>query len=709
MHARLKSALLCATMIGAALPAYAALPALPEATPQITGAIDEAQLATLTGDHPAAISRALDHGALDASHMLTHVMIGLKRPPALQAAFDKLVREQTRVGSPNYHNWLIPADLRRFGPAQADIDKVVAWLQSHNITVNRVTPSGMMIDAGGRAGDFATAFHTSLHNVALKGEAHIANIADPAIPAALSAVVHGVTLSNFFPKPNVVPARPLFNIPATGQYPAFQAVAPADFATIYNENPLFNGNNAYGAPITGAGVTIAVVEQTDILPVDIKYFRAYFGLSGYKGTLTVAHPGNCGNPGFTPDEGEAALDGEWAGAAAPDADVIEASCPGSETSFGVETTLQNLVETVSTPATIYSISYGGSEASNGLTFLQGWENLVEEGASQGISIFVSSDDSGSSGQESVVTQGLAVNGLASNEFVTAIGGTDFYDAALGEVNQYWYKASAKGGRSVKSYVPEIPWDNSCANSIVAKVQAGTTGLAYCNEAPKGGLQNGIGGGGGQSIVYAKPDWQLTSVPGVPNDGARDLPDVSLFAANGIWNHFYLYCMSDAREGGAPCKYTGTTQGVPNALFQAAGGTSFAAPAFAGVAAVLSSANAVTTPGGGIRRLGNVAPRLYQLAQVQYGSALGTSTCNSTLGKGISGSCVFNDVTAGDNAEPCAAGTPNCYAPKAVATQGLGVLTASTSKPIVPSWPATPGYDLATGLGTVNVENLIYNY
>jgi subtilase family serine protease len=700
--ANLKTALLGATICCAAFPAWAALPALPATTPLITGAIDEAALATLTGDHSDKLSLVQDRGALDATHVLSHVTVGLKRQPAMQAAFDRLVHEQTQKGSAHYHDWLAASDLRRFGPAQADIDRVVAWLQSHNLTVNGVSPSGMSIDVGGRAGDFAAAFHTALHNVALKGEAHIANIADPAIPAALTPVVHGVTLSNFFPKPDVIPSRPLFTVPATGNYPQFEAVVPADFATIYNLNPLFNGT-AYGYPITGAGVTIAVVEQTDIRPNDIAKFRGFFGLSGYKGTLTVAHPGNCGDPGYTGDEGEAALDGEWSGAAAPDADVIEASCPGSETTFGVETTLQNLVELASTPATIYSISYGGSEAGNGLTFLTGWANLIEEGASEGISIMVSSGDSGSGADESVNVNGLAVNGLASNEYDTAVGGTDFYDTALGEVAQYWSAHNSGSGRaSVKSYVPEIPWDNSCANAIIAKVEGGTGGLAYCNETPTGGIQNGVGGGGGQSIYYAKPDWQLTSILGVPNDGVRDLPDVSLFAANGIWNHFYLYCMSDANEGGAPCKYTGvSSSGVPNALYNAAGGTSFAAPAFAGVMAVISSGN-------NDRRLGNVAPRLYQLAATQYGNTITVSRCNATLGKAISPACVFNDVTAGDNAEPCVKGTPNCYVNK-TATMGIGVLSASTGKNEVNAFPANPGYSLATGLGTVNVTNLLVNY
>jgi subtilase family serine protease len=704
----LKTALLCATVLGAsasmfAAPARAAVPALPATLPLITGAIDEAQLATLIGDHPAAIARVQDNGALDGARVLPHVTIGLKRPAALQAAFDKLVSEQTRPGSANYRNWLTASDLRRFGPAQSDINRVVAWLQSHNLTVNRVSPSGMSIDAAGRVEDFATAFHTSLHNVSLKGEAHIANMADPAIPAALAPVVHGVTLSNFFPKPNLIPSRPLFTVPATGTFPTFYAVAPADFATIYNLNPLYTGSGSpSGQPVTGAGITIAVVERTDIKPGDIKHFRDYFGLSGYNGTLTVAHPGGCGDPGFTGDEGEAALDGEWSGAAAPNANVIEASCPDTGTTFGVETSLQNLVELAETPATIYSISYGGSEASNGLTFLTGWENLIEEGASEGISIMVSTGDSGAGADESVNVNGLAVNGLASNEYDTAVGGTDFYDYALGKTSTYWKKGNnAPGFASVKSYVPEIPWDNSCANVIVAKFEANTTGIAYCNEAATGAIQNGIGGSGGQSIYYAKPDWQLTSIPGVPNDGVRDLPDVSLFAANGIWNHFYLYCMSDANEGGAPCKYTGTTEGVPNALFQAAGGTSFAAPAFAGVMAVISSGN-------NDRRLGNVAPRLYQLAATQYGSALGLTRCNSTLGNAISPGCVFNNVTAGDIAEPCVSGTPNCFVNKK-STEGIGVLSASTTLPEVNAFPAHPGYSLATGLGSINATNLLINY
>ncbi len=140
-------------------------------------------------------------------------------------------------------------------------------------------------------------------------------------------------------------------------------------------------------------MTVAVVEQTNISPGDWTSFRKQMGLRDYAGTLSITHPGGCGDPGFTGDEGEAALDAEWSSAVAPDAAIIEASCAGSDTTFGVETTLQNLVE-LGTTAGVLSISYGGSEAGNGLTFLQGWNDLVEMGASEGLSIIISTGDGG---------------------------------------------------------------------------------------------------------------------------------------------------------------------------------------------------------------------------------------------------------------------------------------------------------------------------
>jgi subtilase family serine protease len=687
---------LAAFLATAASPCWAAAPAL------VTTSIDDTATVVLPGNHAPAIADAVDNGALDPAHVLPHVILALKRSSALQAGFDALVQAQQTRGSPSYHRWITLAQLRDIGPAQADIDKVTSWLRAHGLTVNAVSPSGMTIDFSGTAAQIGATFHTALHRYTLHGQTHTANTADVAIPVALAPVVGGVTLSNFFPRPNAVPTKPLFTIRlGQGETPFF-AVVPQDFATIYNLNPLLNGTSAFGTPITGAAVTIAVVEQTNIHEKDWARFRSYFGLSGYSGQFRPLHPGHCTDPGYTGDEVEAAIDAEWAGAPAPDADIVEASCAATELTFGVQTSLQNLVEGTSTDATIYSISYGGCEQEEGLAFLQAWSNLTEEAAARGISILISSGDSGASCDRGIVgSNGLGVNGLAANPYVTSVGGTDFYDTALGKTRQYWRRDNASGGRgSALSYVPEIPWDNSCANAIVAKVQASSTGLAFCN-AGGGTVQNGVGGTGGASLYYAKPDWQSTAILGVPKDGVRDQPDVALFAANGIWNHAYLICMSDENEGGAPCEYRGVAgNGEPNAIFQAYGGTSVAAPAFAGILALETEVAGAP--------LGNAAPRLYQLAQLQYSNPVLLKSCNATLGKNISPGCIFNSVTAGDNAEPCVPGTLDCST-GTLTNASVGVLGVKRGASVVNAFPAAAGFNLATGLGSVNATNLLYNY
>jgi subtilase family serine protease len=666
----------------------------------LSGMAYAAPIATtrLTGDLSSAVRHATDTGALSEGAALPHIRLELKRPAALQAALDQLVHDQRVKGSAQYHQWLKPAALRAYGPAQADIDRVTAWLGSRGLTVNAVSPSGMEIDFGGPAGSVARAFQTSLHTMTLNGERHIANVTAPAIPASLASVVTGVTLHNFFPKPALRKITPQFT--STGQYGTYYAVTPPDFDTIYNVGPLSSGANEFGQAITGAGVTIAVVEQTMIQPSDWNTFRSSFGLSGYAGTFTQTHPGGCTNPHFTGDEVEAAIDAEWASAPAPDADILEASCATeAPLDFGVEQALQNLVED-GTTATIFSISYEGPELSSGFSFEQGWTNLVEEGDAEGIAIFVAAGDSGSSFDRGKIdADGLGVNGLSDSAYVASVGGTDFLDTSEGVDADYWYAKNTATGFSAKSYIPEEPWNNSCASSILAKFVGYANIFQSCNDNPYNG-QAGVGGSGGQSVYYVKPDWQLTTVPGMPNDGVRDQPDVSLFAANGIWRHFYLICMSDASEGGSPCHYNDQNDLFGNAY----GGTSVAAPAMAGIAALIQQGAAAFGETGG---LGNTAPIMYAIAQAQFTSSMGSKPCDASLGNAISKICAFNIVTAGNNAEPCYVGTTDCTAP-ASSTNGVGVLT-NKSVSSGAAYHGFLGYSLATGLGTVNVTNFVYNY
>ena len=672
--------------------AAAASAAPPAATPMVSQ-VDDATVAALPGDRPAALNLASDMGALPAASALPEIRLELQRPPALQAALDHLVDEQQDATSPEYHHWLTPAELRAYGPAQADINQVTAWLTRQGLTVNSVSRSGMEIDFGGSAAAVGNAFHTEMHAVNLRGEAHVSNISAPMVPAALLPVVAGVTLNDFFPKPMVQRVTP--SLTASTPYGKYYAVTPGDFATIYNVNPLFNGSaSPNGMPITGAGVTVALLEQTQILPADVATFRTTFGLSGYAGTLTQVNPGGCKPPGFNGAEGEAALDAEWAGATAPGATLLEAECKAvPPLYFGVETALQNLVEG-GTTATIFSISYGGDEGQGGYAFEAGWVNLVEEAAAEGIAVFVSTGDSGVSTSEGgIASDGLFVNGLSDTHYNTAVGGTDFLDTALGEASKYWKTKNSATGESALSYIPEMPWNNSCASKVVALLEE-TTPAAFCAADPTFG-QAGVGGSGSQSDFFTKPKWQLTTIPGMPDDSRRDQPDVSLFAANGLFAHFYLLCMSDKKEGGAPCDYSKTKDLFGNA----AGGTSFASPAFAGIAALLQQTDmieGIKTP-----QSGNLAPLLYKLAAAQYADKLGVDSCNSLLGNQVSSGCTFYNVTYSNNAEPCVKGTVDCIGGGA----GAGILY---NKALTPksAYPAQTGYSLAAGLGTVNVTNLV---
>lgn len=671
--------------------AVAAHAAPPVATPMVTH-VNDAVVVALPGDRPGALAVATDMGALPAAKTLPQIRLELKRPPKLQAALDRLVEEQQNKSSPEYHHWLTPADLRAYGPSQADINQVTKWLTGQGLTVNSVSPDGMQIDFGGSAAAVAHAFHTQMHAVTLRGKAHISNMSAPLVPAGLSPVIAGVTLNNFFPKPMLQRVTPSFTAPTP--FGTFYAVTPADFATIYNVNPLFNGS-ALGTPITGAGVTVALLEETRIRPADIATFRNKFGLSAYGGTLTQINPGGCKPPGFNGNEVEAALDAEWAGATAPGATLLEAECATvPPLYFGVETALQNLVQH-GTTATVFSISYGGDEALGGFAFEDGWVNLLEEAAAEGIAVFVSAGDSGvSTNQGGLASDGLFVNGLSDTAYNTSVGGTDFLDTALGENSKYWASKNSGTGQSALSYIPEIPWNNSCASTVIAATQH-TTPAKLCATNPTIG-QAGVGGSGGQSLFFTKPKWQLTSIPGMPHDNRRDQPDVSLFAANGIFNHFYLLCMSDKNEGGAPCNYSNTNDLLGNA----AGGTSFGAPAFAGIAALIQETSVISGTSN-TAQSGNLAPLFYQLAAAQYANKLARSVCNSSLGNKISPGCTFYNVTAGNNAEPCIKGSVDCVG----GAVGAGILYNRAVTP-KEAYPAQLGYSLATGLGTVNVTNLV---
>ena len=747
---------------------------------RIVDRIDESRLVTLKGNtHPYANAQN-DRGRVSPTLPMTDLILVLSRSSQQQAAFDLFVASQYDPGSPNYHHWLEPEDVgANFGPSPADIATISNWLTGQGFSVNEVTKDRMTIRFSGTAGQVENAFHTEMHNLEVKGEAHIGNMSDPQIPAALAPAVVGVkALHNFFAKPlhhlggqvtrdsetgkwkrvasaqaagsplgsatRPQAARPQFTIndPNNG---LIEDVAPYDFASIYNVTPLWN------AGIDGTGQTIAIAGTSSVNLTDISNFRTVFGLptsgaantprlvSGNSSPLTICTDQTgkvpyAGNSCELGDLVENSVDVEWSGAVAKNAQIVlVSSYPTSATDDGLYDSESYIVNHTPLTAHIMNVSYGLCELFMGPAGNQAYNSLWQTAASEGIAVFVASGDSGSAGCDDGLDSsvpysaryGLSVSGFASTPYNTAVGGTDFnwckpVVAGNGSITgcstgaPYWNTTnSTTTGASAAGYVPEVPWNDDCASppsiAYLASVASfvGVSGVrdaeTACNFVATyyisiyriygvnlSGFIDIVGGSGGASSCttsdgstvascsggYAKPSWQ-TGVAGIPADGKRDIPDVSFFAASGTWNSAYLMCVSEA---GSACVSSTTITTEP--VYQEIGGTSLASPAMAGVMALINQkANAAQ---------GNPNAQLYALAARQT-----YSSCSAESVTAGSASCYFNDIDTSTIAVPCLGGSPNCT-----------VLYTGDVVGILSGYSATTGYDRATGLGSLNVANVV---
>jgi subtilase family serine protease len=679
---------------------------------QIRESINDANRVTLAGNtHPDAIP-ANDRGILRDEEPMNGLQLVLHRSPEAEAAFEQYISELHNPKSAFFHKWLTNKQIGdRFGASDEDLDTVKEWLSSKGLHVSNIAPDRMSIEFSGDAGHVREAFQAPIHNLMVNGKAHFSNVNDPTMPRGLSPVVEGVAKLNDFMPHGMSTRRPDVQ-PKGGQGSAgtpFNFIGAADLATVYNFNPL------YAAGITGKGQTIVVVEDTNqFSAADFLSFRKVMGLSRTYpfGTLTQVNPAGtanaCGNPGDNGDDTEAALDVDWASAAAPNASIVSAACADTA-QFGGFLALANLL-TEANPPKIVSISYGESETLLGATENLYINNLYQSAVGEGVTIFVSSGDEGADSTDANrtnATHGISVSGFTSTPYNVSVGGTDFAAFPFGEYNTYFNATNLANFRTALSYIPEVPWDDSCAGGIFAAFEGFPTSGAnsLCNEFGQadGLLSTGAGSGGpsgcatgasknrgvanGTCVGYPKPAWQ--KLVGVPADGVRDIPDVSLMASNGFWGEYYAACISNPADGPAAAGFTPC--GPNPATWTGWGGTSISSPIWAGIQALVNQSTG--------EAWGNANPVLYSLANTEYGAG-GNSSCNSSLGNGVGPTCMFYDVTQGDIVINCT-GTFNCY----INGGTFGILSTSDTAPNG-AYPATTGWDFATGIGTTNAANLV---
>ena len=533
-----------------------------------------------------------DRGALDGSTAISGVTIMLRQSEAQAADLAQFLEEQRNPASPDYQRWLTPEEFgERFGLSQSDLGRLTAWIRTRGLDVETVARGRNWIGVKGTAEQLGRAFHTELRRYEVDGEKHFANSKQPHVPAAFAEVVETVLgLDDFRPKPQWVRrAQPDYTGGNGAHY-----LAPDDLATIYNLMPL------YQAGFDGTGQKIVIPGQTDVNLADIRAFRSQFNLPARDPQVVLygADPGVSSG-----DQVEANLDLEWSGAVARNATIIYVN------SRNVFASLQYAVDQNLAP--VISLSYGACEMSG----QQSFRTVAQQANAQGITWMNASGDSGAAGCDwfsTSATHGPQTIFPANIPEVTAVGGTEFNETA----GAGWNATNNANGASAMEYIAERAWNDSSSNGLAA-------------------------GGGGVSAIFPKPWWQTG--PGMPSDGARDVPDVAL-TASGAHDGYIIYA------GG----------------LMPVGGTSAASPSFAGIVALINQyvvAKGAQPKAG----LGNINPNLYNLAQ-------------NTTG-------IFHDITVGDNIVPCTAGSAGCT------TGSFG-------------YKAGAGYDLATGLGSVDGYNLV---
>jgi len=724
--------------------------------PRVTQAVSNSDLFTVPKSHLAFLGTA--QGApstpLATTFTMNHMQLVLRPTAERHAAMEALIANQHNPKSPQFQKWLTPAQFgEQFGVVDSDISAVTAWLTSQGFTVNNVYPNKTQIDFSGTVAQVNQAFHTQESLYTSKQGTHLSNAGDISIPAALKSVVAGVMGLNdfhataFHTKSKTQIAQwnaskkgfvPKVAASATGAKVISQAITrgterglvPNDMATMYGIKTI-RGNG-----VTGKGITIALVEDNDMVPADWSNFVSVFNLGQYGGTFSQINPAptsganNCFDPdavfGYSQDDGETLLDAEWSTAIAPGANIEVASCSDYTADFssatsnffgGVFIAATNVINGATRPD-IISASYGYGEYFTDSVSKTAIDQMWAQADAEGISVFVATGDSGSNPS----FNGGVINGdqgnsavdassFATSTHVTGVGGTDLADVLDGTTSQYFAPTPSVVGGSALSYVPEIPWNQSCGNGVAAKAAGYADPIAFCQFKlkwdPDGYYLTSEAGSGGPSSVDAKPSWQA-QVYNAAKDQSRDLPDVALFADSYGGYTSVIVCTS----------YYPCTPGFsgPTAL---SGGTSLSSPMFAGIQALMDQGLAAR---GLNADQGNAAPTLYALAAKEYGGPTGSTpaslaTCSADNGATGTSSCVFHNVTRGSNStecyqEPGAFTTANCYYDGTVYQGEVQVgLTSSVSSPTSytptnKAFPAQPGWSFATGLGSVNATNLL---
>jgi MYXO-CTERM domain-containing protein len=595
-------------------------------------------------DLPPLATADRDRGRMPPDTVLTGLSLLFDRTPEAEVRSRLVLEDLQDPGSPDYHRWMSPTEVTAaFGTRTSDVAQATAWLEAAGFTVHGPSPTRTRLFFSGTVAQVERAFRTEMHRYEIHGGMHRAPSVQPTYPAELPHVLGLMGLHDFHARPErPAPGHPDGVLSGSGG-PTL-ALAPADFAAVYDVAPL------YAAGLTGAGQRIAIVGVSQYPDADVQAFRQQFGLDAANLPARELVPLS-GNPfsytglAYT----ETVLDLEWAGAVAKDA-TLGYFYVGDNPGYTYVDAILAAIDDGT--YRIISSSYAGCEYDETPSDLLFMEVMGDTAAMEGTTLLVASGDTGAAECDYAVGESSPIYGPAlawpsSQPDVVSVGGTelDWGDTlpepplttgsiAATPFATYWTCTDTSSiACTAQGYVPETSWNELA--------QFAATGQFFGAS------------GGGQSTLFAKPIWQVGQTP---SGSFRMAPDVSLSAA--LLQVPYVIYQTDPGAS-APTAHP-------------IGGTSAATPSLAGILALVSQAIAAKSPGA-TPGLGNANPVLYAIA---------ASTA------GVSGG-PFHDITTGSNIVTCAPGSYGCPA----------------APPYQYGFDAGPGYDMVTGLGSVDANAL----
>ncbi|HTD09962.1 MAG TPA: protease pro-enzyme activation domain-containing protein [Solirubrobacteraceae bacterium] len=587
------------------------------------------------------------------------------RPRDAQA-LDSFIEEATSKSSPRFGKYLSKGEFAaRFGPSAATVADVREQLSRDGLNLGTTSDGGLLVRFSGSATHVASAFATGLERYRLPdGRLVRATTSAPTLPQSLAGSVATVVGLDEITHPHRLQVRAklsqislhaastgaAFKHPAGSPQPCHDATADARQAGGLTDDQIANAYGAFGLYAlgdTGAGVHIGIYEQEPFLASDIRRFDScYFGATAAAsmiGRLSVVpiEGGSTQGPG----EGEASLDVEDVSAMAPGASIDVYDAP--ESLAGELSEITAMVD--EDRDQIITSSWGEpceQEAEDGEPGVQQAESyLFQQAAAQGQTFMNAAGDTGSDACEEVHREVNVQRGQAP--------------VSTTELASQPY-VLAVGGTTITNAATQPAEEH------------------VWNDGPEGG-----GGGGGISQAWAMPSWQRDSaVPGIVLPGNAEYTN----AASVQQSFGYPSGFCDATLQGAtsttPCRlvpdvsaqadeYTGAPTVYSEAFkgsgeydtpdgWVTTGGTSSASPIWAAMLALVDASPTCRSSAATASGIGFASPLLYAVAS--------SPTAYSAS---------FNDITEGNN---------DVYG-----LDGGKV------------YPATTGYDMASGLGSPRVS------